>query len=103
MKLVGERVVFVPYCEQHVCTYNNWMKDPWLREMTASEPLSLEEEFAMQKSWREDDDKLTFIVLDKGRGEAMAGDVNLFLNDHEDRSTGEIEVMIAEAESRGDF
>ena len=30
----------------------------------------------------------------------MCGDVNLFFNDHEDRTVAEIEVMIAEHESR---
>ena len=33
--------------------------------MTASEPLSLEEELAMQREWREDEKKCTFIVLDQ--------------------------------------
>ena len=31
------------------------MKSAELQELTASEPLSLEEEFAMQKSWLEDE------------------------------------------------
>ena len=33
-----------------------------IQEATASEPLNLSEEYAMQKSWRTDVDKLTFIV-----------------------------------------
>jgi hypothetical protein len=31
------------------------MKDPFLQEATASEPLTLEEEYAMQASWRDDE------------------------------------------------
>ena len=33
--------------------------------------------------------------------ESMVGDVNLFLNDADDRRKAEIEVMIAEQKSRG--
>ncbi len=46
--------------------YHTWMKSPELLELTGSEPLSLEEEFAMQRTWRDSKDKCTFIVLDKG-------------------------------------
>ena len=102
--------VLVPYRPEHVAQYHAWMADPSLQELTESEPLSLQEECDMQRSWRDDPDKCTFIVLDPSlpdsagtgsHGGAMAGDVNLYFNDHEDRGTAEIEVMVAEPASRG--
>lgn len=63
--IVGERVLLVPYKPEHVPRYHEWMKDPALQESTASEPLSLEEEYDMQRAWATDPDKLTFIVLDR--------------------------------------
>lgn len=76
--------------------------------MTASEPLSLSEEYAMQLSWKEDPNKCTFIVLalsgggggegkekDTGESAVMAGDVNLFFNDDED--PGMCEVCVYES------
>ena len=100
------------------------MQDPDLQTATASEALSLDEEYAMQRSWRTDRDKLTFIVclplspttslesVQAGEHDAadrMIGDINLFLfiADTEDDETnpsevsptalvvGEIELMIA--------
>ncbi|KAI9987896.1 hypothetical protein PInf_024151 [Phytophthora infestans] len=82
--------------------------------MTASEPLSIEEEFEMQKSWREDAEKCTFIVLarddsdgktgasyvDENAINRMAGDVNLFFNDYDDPHACEMEIMIAEEKYR---
>ncbi|KAI9259921.1 GNAT domain-containing protein [Sporodiniella umbellata] len=115
--LVGKSIALVPYKKEHVSKYHEWMKSPFLQEMTASEPLTLEEEYEMQQSWHEDEKKLTFIitalptdssVLLKDIPEEeikektlMIGDVNIFFNDPDDDPTfGEIEVMIAEAEYR---
>ena len=35
------------------------MKSPELQQLTASEPLSLEQEYEMQRSWREDNDSMS--------------------------------------------
>ncbi|XP_047232605.1 N-acetyltransferase 9 [Girardinichthys multiradiatus] len=107
--LEGHRAVLVPYNEEHVPRYHEWMKSPELQQLTASEPLSLQQEYDMQKSWREDNDKCTFIILDKQRWaepsveeeQCMVGDVNIFLTDPADPSLAELEVMIAESSYRG--
>ncbi|XP_023446105.1 alpha/beta-tubulin-N-acetyltransferase 9 isoform X2 [Dasypus novemcinctus] len=108
--LLGKKVVLVPYTSAHVPRYHEWMKSEELQRLTASEPLTLEQEYTMQHSWREDADKCTFIVLDAEKWQAqpgtpeescMAGDVNLFLTDPGDPTLGEIEVMIAEPSCRG--
>ncbi|KAI3440939.1 N-acetyltransferase domain-containing protein [Psidium guajava] len=110
--LEGERVMLVPYTAAHVPKYHEWMQDPALLEATGSEPLSLDQEFQMQRSWTLDPLKQTFIILDKEmvdgkhvRGdphvEAMIGDVNIYMNDLDDPQMAEIEIMIAEPKSRG--
>ncbi|XP_022654002.1 N-acetyltransferase 9-like protein [Varroa destructor] len=94
--LVGVSVVLVPYETHHVEKYHKWMENADLQLLTGSEALTLEQEFDMQRTWREDADKCTFIILDRsileasaGRDEisAMVGDVNLFAiqldDDHE--------------------
>lgn len=110
--IVGNKVILVPYRPQHVKIYHEWMKDPYLLEMTGSEPLSFKDELEMQKSWRMDETKCTFILLakedciqlvnDEDDGDlslvhhdemndfvmnnldAMVGDVNLFLSEEDD-------------------
>lgn len=107
-RIVGKKVVLVPYRKCHVPKYHEWMESEELRHLTASERLSLDEEYEMQQTWLNDDDKCTFIVLDRETYDSsqddvrsMVGDVNLFLNDTDDRQKAEIEVMIAEEKYRG--
>ncbi|PBP25143.1 N-acetyltransferase [Diplocarpon rosae] len=92
------------------------MKDEQIQAETASEPLSLPEEYKMQQSWRADHDKLTFIAclplpspttaLEPGISDSptqMLGDVNLFLtpSDEDDEGViGELELMIAPTSQR---
>ncbi|KAL2191824.1 hypothetical protein L209DRAFT_700289 [Thermothelomyces heterothallicus CBS 203.75] len=125
------RALLVPYDRRHVLTYHAWMEDPAIQEATASEPLTLEEEYENQESWRASHDKLTFIVcqplaaVEGGEGgtvqaggpdapERMVGDVNLFLYPYEDEGSiaavpgavpefcvGEVDIMIADRQHRG--
>lgn len=52
--LVGKKVILVPYMKDHVPKYHHWMQDPALLQATASEPLTLEQEYDMQLSWTQD-------------------------------------------------
>ncbi|BFZ17669.1 hypothetical protein BsWGS_20708 [Bradybaena similaris] len=115
VRIWGSRVLLVPYEAHHVMKYHGWMESEELRELTASERLTLEEEYDMQRKWREDSDKCTFIILDRKyfeqnttdnrqskETEAMVGDVNIFYqSDVHERLEGEIEIMIAEPSARG--
>lgn len=109
--LTGTKCILVPYRVEHVAKYHEWMKNEEIQILTCSEPLSLEEEYEMQRTWLIDDDseiycvnflELTFIIISIEFAKkddvisGMCGDVNIFLNEKE----AEIEVMIAEDESR---
>jgi RimJ/RimL family protein N-acetyltransferase len=73
--IVGKRVLLVPYRHEHVQTYHNWMLDTKLLEMTGSEPLTLEEEYRMQKKWMNDVDKCTFIVLEREKCQNLPDEI----------------------------
>lgn len=96
-------LVLVPYVEKHVRHYHKWMQSAELLEQTASEPLTLAEEFSNMKSWRSDSEKLTFILLDTSiAANYMIGDVNLFVlrNSELGAHVAELEIMIAESRAR---
>ncbi|KAF3420586.1 hypothetical protein E2986_11231 [Frieseomelitta varia] len=83
------------------------MKSEELRYFTGSEILTLAEEFQMQKRWHQDQDKCTFIILDKSiftqtknEIEAMIGDTNLFFNESDQPNIAEVEIMIADVTYR---
>ncbi|KAK3308130.1 GNAT domain-containing protein [Chaetomium strumarium] len=124
------KALLVPYDAHHVLTYHGWMEDPVIQAATASERLTLEEEYENQQSWRASHDKLTFIICQPlSTGEAdgasihaggpdapakMVGDVNLFLYPYEEDEdgeqppsetpgfcVGEIDIMIADQKHRG--
>ncbi|XP_048179936.1 N-acetyltransferase 9 isoform X3 [Corvus hawaiiensis] len=62
--LRGKKVMLVPYTAAHVLRYHEWMQSEELQRLTASEPLSLEQEYEMQRSWQDDTDKPSY----RGRG-----------------------------------
>ncbi|XP_014212001.1 N-acetyltransferase 9-like protein [Copidosoma floridanum] len=107
-RIIGNNVILVPYKEHHVRRYHEWMESQELQRLTASEPLTLDEEYKMQQNWFEDKDKCTFIILNKHLFEktadeigAMIGDTNFYLNDPDNENFAEIEIMIAELSNRG--
>jgi hypothetical protein len=61
--LYKDPVYLVPYSKAHVPIYHAWLKDPFLQQVTASEPLSLEEEYVMQQDWRDDPKSKKIIFL----------------------------------------
>lgn len=71
--VTGQRVILLPYRAAYVPLYHSWMEDAALREATASERLTLTEEFQMQREWKDDPQKATFIVFDIATAAGSSG------------------------------
>merc|ERR1719203_642497 len=95
----GQKCKLVPYLKEHVPTYNKWLNDPYIQQMTQTEPYSLSQEYEYQKEWYDTKNKYIFIILDRSLDDAMAGDINLFIQNEEEQM-GELNIMIAEEQSR---
>ncbi|ORX57828.1 hypothetical protein BCR36DRAFT_409291 [Piromyces finnis] len=103
----GNRICLIPYKKKHVEMYHKWLQSEEMLELTASEPLSIEEEYDMQKKWETENDKSIFLIMAKdfdkniddiAKG-GIIGDINLFYQaDDEDGDVAEIDIMIAEKE-----
>ncbi|ORX77376.1 hypothetical protein BCR32DRAFT_295662 [Anaeromyces robustus] len=103
----GNRICLIPYKKKHVEMYHKWLQSEEMLELTASEPLSIEEEYNMQKKWETENDKSIFLIMakdfnknidDVAKG-GIIGDINLFYQaDDEDGDVAEIDIMIAEKE-----
>ena len=112
----GDKCLLVPYTSDLVEQYHGWfVRYPELLQQTGSDFLTLEEEHANQQSWREDENKLTFLIRDKSMSSfPLCGDINCFLSDYfaedwtditdsapkSDGKVAEINLMIAEKTSR---
>lgn len=48
--LVNDRILLRPYRKWHVQRYSEWLDSEALREATASERLTLDEEYEMQRA-----------------------------------------------------
>lgn len=80
-----------------MATYHQWMQDPDILFLTASEPLTLEQEYENQLTWLADPTKYTFILKADGH---FIGDVNLFFHAYLEPNEAEIDVMIGDKDFR---
>lgn len=64
--ITGERCILVPYRREHVALYHTWMQDPVTLTLTASEPLTLEQEYEVSVRGSSD-------TVEEGRGLLVKG------------------------------
>ncbi len=73
-------------------------REQTIQEATASEPLSITQEYAMQESWRRDADKLTFIIcqpLPIPGPHSLAGQIQAECHDTADRMIGDVNLFLS--------
>ncbi|KAG9196723.1 hypothetical protein G6011_01844 [Alternaria panax] len=106
--ILTNRLLLVPYSPHHVPTYHEWMQDEELQKLTASEPLTLQEEYAMQASWRQDADKLTFIICTSPNTPIASSDIPTLvkvtpgIEDAPDRMVGDVNLFLCPCEQSDD-
>ena len=98
------RVRLLSYSAAHVELYHKWLSDPWIREMTQTEQVSLSAEYAWQREVSRDPSKHVLIIAECADSAVfLCGDVDVFLRSDSDGSahwTAELNVMIAEDSAR---
>lgn len=73
------------------------MVEQAIQEATASEPLTLEEEYENQQSWRMSHDKLTFIICEPWSGEQQSDDARVIaakIDDSLDKMKGDVNFFL---------
>merc|ERR1712154_569955 len=84
----GSKCKLVPYESKHVKKYNKWLNDPYIQQMTGTEPYSLNQEDEYQKEWKMDETKYIFIILDKSINNEHVGELNIMIAQEKSRKKG---------------
>lgn len=92
--LSGARIALVPYVAIFVEQYHAHMQDDELRDLTASEPMSLADERDLWTALATDSHNARLILVTLDAPHVMVGDVNVHI-DPDDGSTAEVDIMVA--------
>lgn len=59
----GKNILLIPYEPKHVPMYNGWLQSEEIQTLTETEPCTLSEEYEYQKSWEEDNQQTSNILI----------------------------------------